>query len=215
MDTIYHIYNRGVEKRTIFLDDRDRIRFINSLAIFNSSDLDPNVSRTMRNTLMTGVRLQSDDQLVEIMAFCLMPNHFHLMMRARTERGISKFMQKLGTGYANYFNLRRQRVGSLFQNKYKSVPIMDDAHFLWLPHYIHCNPAKKNDWSPTSVKGYRWSSYGEYAEDAGNKRYPEIIDTTFLSEIFETPENFRKQTQEWLKSYSESEADGTNALVID
>lgn len=215
MDTIYHIYNRGVEKRTIFVDDRDRMRFINSLAIFNSNDLDPNISRVMRNTTMTGVRLQSENQIVEIMAFCLMGNHFHLMVRGRVERGIPKFMQKVGTGYTNYFNLRYQRVGALFQSKYKSVPVLSDAHFLWLPHYIHCNPAKKNDWSSTSVKEYPWSSYAEYAEESEHKgKYSEIVDTTFLSELFETPENFEKQTQEWLKANSQSEIE-SNRLALD
>jgi len=197
MCTIYHVYNRGVEKRTIFLDNQDRVRFINSLALFNTTNLNPNISRAVQNTFTTGVRLKSDEQLTEIMAFCLMPNHFHLMIRPRVDQGMSKFMQKLGTGYTNYFNLRYQRVGSLFQGKYKSLPIIDEAHFNWLPHYIHCNPHTENDLSQTSVIEYLWSSYGEYA---GNPRYPEIVDTTFLSEYFESPENFKNETQKWLMS---------------
>src|SRR3989338_5554876 len=111
IDTIYHIYNRGVEKRTTFINNRDRLRFINSLYFFNYTF--PSIKQSE-----VGLPIPENDgrePLVELMAFCLMPNHYHLMLRDLTENGITEFMRKLGTGYTNYFNLRYQRVGALFQ----------------------------------------------------------------------------------------------------
>ncbi len=201
IDTIFHVYNRGVEKRTIFLDDADRLRFIASLVVFNSKDAtDPNAHRLMEVSLPS-LRHKKDEQLVELMVFCLMPNHYHLMLRPRTEHGLTEFMRKLGTGYTNYFNLRYDRVGSLFQGKFKSKPILTDAHFNWLPHYIHCNPF---DGSETSIIAYPWSSYKEYsAKSVPGQKHSSIVDMSFLSQWFETPEQFCQETADWLVQENE------------
>ena len=178
IDTIFHVYNRGTEKRTIFLDDRDRLRFIASLIVFNSQDpTDPNIYRQLMEVSLPSVGSDLDQQFVELMAFCLMPNHYHLMLRPRIENGLTEFMRKLGTGYTNYFNLKYDRVGALFQGKFKSKPILTDAHFLWLPHYIHCNPF---DGSLTSITEYPWSSYANYAD---RPQHTDIVDTSFLKEF--------------------------------
>ena len=195
-ETIFHIYNRGVEKRNIFLSESDYTRFLDSLSLFNSTEYNSNITSF---ATLTEVRLRSrpDTQLVEIMAFCLMPNHYHIMLRPRIEPGLTIFMRKLGTGYTNYFNLKYKRVGSLFQGKFKSKAITSDTHFNWLPHYIHTNPF---DRSLTSVTEYPWSSYGEYA---GMRKYSDIVDTSFLSSWFETCENFKKESADWLASQKE------------
>ncbi|MBP9716185.1 MAG: transposase, partial [Candidatus Pacebacteria bacterium] len=105
---IYHIYNRGVDKRDIFMDDEDRIRFIHDLYEFN--DLNPvlNLGLSLKNKSnevgLPYFRKNKRENLVEILAFCMMDNHFHLMIRSVSENGITEFMRKLGTGYTNYFN---------------------------------------------------------------------------------------------------------------
>ena len=120
---VYHVYNRGVEKRLIFSDDKDRFRFIhnlyemnNSLPVLNSKYWLAKKDHNME------VRLPYiRDGLVEILAFCLMPNHYHLLLRQAQDKGIVKFMQKLGTAYTNYFNIKNERVGPLFQGRFKAV----------------------------------------------------------------------------------------------
>jgi len=195
-DTIFHVYNRGVEKRVVFLDGADWMRFTASLVVFNSKDAtDPNAHRLMEVSLPS-LRPKKDEQLVELMAYCLMPNHYHLMLRPRIEHGLTEFMRKLGTGYTNYFNLKYNRVGALFQGKFKSRFVETDAHFNWLPHYIHCNPF---DGSETSITAYPWSSYQEYAhKNMPEQKHINIIDPSFLSAWFETPEQFCQETANWL-----------------
>ncbi|MEK9175510.1 MAG: transposase [Patescibacteria group bacterium] len=202
---IYHIYNRGVEKRDVFLDDHDRKRFMYNLFIFNDYRLVINVNRMME------VRLPSIDErekMVEILAFCLMPNHFHILLKQITENGTTEFLRKLGTGYTNYFNLKYKRVGPLFQGKYKCALIKDDKHFMYLPHYIHLNPVgisvqkmrEKNVKNLKQIedflKSYRWSSYLDYI---GKTNVPEILDKQFLDELFRGPEHYQKSIVQWLK----------------
>ena len=163
---IYHIYNRGVEKRKVFTNNKDYLRFIHDLFEFNDESPVLNIGRDFTSKVpMNEVELQSLKSLehslikdkhsrkllVEILIFTLMPNHFHLLLKQRVENGIVRFMQKLGTGYTNYFNTKYQRVGSLFQGRFKAVKIEEHSHFLHLPYYIHSNPLNLlNEGSSTS-----------------------------------------------------------------
>lgn len=109
--------------------------------------------------------------LVNIHAFCLMPNHYHLLLTERIDGGISKFMKKVNMGYAKYFNQKYERKGALFEGRYKSILVKNDAHFIYLPYYIHLNPLdlimpgwRKNkiyDYKKAIqfLENYRWSSF--------------------------------------------------------
>lgn len=114
-------------------------------------------------------------------------------------------MQKLGTGYTNYFNKKYERVGSLFQGRFKAVLISEEAHFIHLPFYIHTNPIDLIYGSSTSIdwrkkveflENYRWSSFSDYI---GKKNFPSITSREFLLEFFEGPKEYKKATIEWLK----------------
>lgn len=183
-DNIYHIYNRGVEKRQIFMDSHDHFRFIHDLFEFNdiapagkySEAKPPKVKREL---------------LVEILSFCLMPNHFHLILRQVVDNGITTFMHKLGTGYTRYFNDKGERVGSLFQSTFKAKIVENDQYLLQLSKYIHLNPLelfdsefkKKNTISSEHIKfldNYRWSSYMDYI---GNKNFPSVTHRNFILDI--------------------------------
>ncbi len=197
---IYHIYNRGVEKRNIFMDDRDRFRFIHDLYEFNDKNPAPN-SYYLKSSEVELRKDRNRELLVEILAFCLMPNHFHLMLRQVSENGITEFMRKMGTGYTNYFNTRNERVGPLFQGKYKATLIQKEGHYSILPHYIHLNPLKilMPNWKEKGVKdyrkainfleNYRWSSFQDYT---GKKNFPSLINCNFPSEFYGTPGDYRK-----------------------
>lgn len=186
---IYHIYNRGVEKRNTFLEEKDYLRFLSSLYEFNDTRPSLNFGRYLD---LIEVELQSKKPLVEIFAFCLMPNHYHLMLRALRENGITEFMRKIGTGYTNYFNLKYDRVGPLFQGKYKARTLSNQAHFLHLPYYIHLNPLDliNPDWKNSGIKNidrtcdflknYHWSSLPDYL---GERNFSRLINTKLFKKL--------------------------------
>ncbi len=134
----YHIYNRGVDKRDVFMDEDDYKRFTFLLFICNS-DKSIEVRNYIKNGGETSVR---SNTIVDIGAYCLMPNHFHLLIREKTENGISKFIQKVSTAYTMYFNQKMDRSGALFQGVFKSKHIDSDEYLKYMFSYIHLNPIK-------------------------------------------------------------------------
>lgn len=208
---IYHIYNRGVEKRNIFLNDGDLFRFIHGLFEFNDEESAVNVKyyfnpETMRIESQSLNQRKPRKVLVEILVFTLMPNHFHLLLRQKKEKGIVKFMQKLGTGYTMYFNQKYKRVGGLFQGRFKAVLINEEAHFIHLPTYIHINPLSLNYGGSTSIdsldslkvlENYRWSSFPDYI---GRKNFPSVTNREFLLSLFGGEEKYKQHTERWLRA---------------
>lgn len=164
-DEYYHIYNRGVEKRKIFLDKEDYFHFLKLLYLCNSS----------KSIILRNVNKQFDrgETIVDIGAYCLMPNHFHLLCKEKINLGITIFMKKLLTAYAMYFNKKYKRSGVLFQGRFKSEHADNDRYLKYLYSYIHLNPAKlKNPkWRESLInnsellifiKNYPYSSIYEY-----------------------------------------------------
>ena len=209
---IFHVLNRGVDNREIFLDEEDYFRFIHNLFEFNDPSPVFNLSYYLN-------RLQSIDfvnqyikkprkLIVEILAFCLMPNHFHLLLRQREEGGLTKFMRKIGVGYANYFNQKYQRSGALFQGRFKLILVKEETHFIHLPYYIHFNPLdlKMPDWREGEIENYqnaikflesyRWSSHLDYLS---KKNFPSVTQREFLLKIFGGSENYKRGIENWLK----------------
>lgn len=139
---IYHIYNRGVEKRDVFLADADRWRFLQGLFVFNDVnvssgllwDLEQKEGSANFKTIKEYFKKNpvSKNPLVRIFVDCLMPNHFHLILQQLVQDGISKFMHKLGVGYTKYFNKKYNRVGPLFQGPFKAVMVEDDFYLKYL-----------------------------------------------------------------------------------
>jgi len=201
---IYHIFNRGVEKRDVFVDDADRYRFVNGLYLFNDA-------KPMENTRLNAeARLVGDDErdkFVDILAFVLMPNHFHLLVRPLVKNGLTEFMRKMGTGYTNYFNIRYERVGPLFQGKFKSVLIENENQLSYIPFYIHFNPIEliEKNWKEGQIsnaqevfeylKNYRWSSLSDYL---GQNIYSKMINKNFLEECLDVDFN-KCDIVDWLK----------------
>src|SRR3989344_5942831 len=130
----YHLYNRGTEKRIIFLDEKDYERFLFLMYICNSiksiilRDVDENFER--------------GETIVDIGAYCLMPNHFHILAYEKMEGGISQYMRKLLTAYSMYFNKKYKRTGKLYSGVFKSIHANSDRYLKYLYSYIHLNPAK-------------------------------------------------------------------------
>lgn len=142
----YHIYNRGVEKRKIFLDKQDYAVFLSYLKDYlserNEKELseklaEPNVPWVTKNKILRCLRMNNFFKEVTLLAYCLMPNHFHFFVRQKGAGAIDKFMNSLCTRYTMYFNRKYRRVGHLYQGVYKAVLITSDPQFLHLSRYIH------------------------------------------------------------------------------
>jgi len=168
-DGIYHIYNRGVEKRNIFLDDQDYKVFLHFLKRYLSPP--ENFHQGKTSLQVRPVRRLPDCRQnnlyneIQLLCYCLMPNHFHIMVQQLTERAITDFMRRLTNSYTKYFNEKYKRVGSLFQGRYKAALIKKEIHFLHLPYYIHYNPIKlfkDNNNIKEKIENYSWSSYADY-----------------------------------------------------
>jgi putative transposase len=213
-DGIYHVYNRGVEKRCVFMDDHDYFRFLYGLYDFN--DRNSSLNFRYKDSILQSheVRLREREMVVNIFAFCLMNNHFHLLLQQRTENGITQFMHKLGTGYTNFFNTKYKRVGSLFQGPFKSVAVVHDRQIMHLLHYIHANPLDlcMHEWREKKIlqrskarnilEQYKYSTYGDYI---GGNKYPLIINKDFSLSLFGNPEDYKKDMHEWIDDRSFSD----------
>lgn len=165
---VYHVYNRGVDKRNLFADDADRQRFIKGLIVFNEVG-----RKSQRSLAAIDDPIPSDRPCVDVVAYCLMPNHYHLMLRQISTGGISEFMHRIGVGYTNYFNKRHDRRGSLLETAYKikrSKNLVQQRH---LSRYIHLNPLeliglewkkRKVDWKKAEsfLLSYAWSSFRHF-----------------------------------------------------
>src|SRR3989344_8423872 len=168
----FHCYNRGIDKRTVFESEDDSERFLKLLYLANSTAyLHMADIRHKTDVIVTRPRKQT---LVAIGAYCLMPNHFHLLLKEIHEGGITRFMQKLGTAYTMYFNKKYDRVGGLFTKPFRARHVADDRYFQRVVDYIHCNPAELYEpgWKKGAVRNidrleqqllqYRYSSFADY-----------------------------------------------------
>jgi REP element-mobilizing transposase RayT len=134
----YHVFNRGVDKRTIYESKEDLYHFFTRLATLNTTD-NSTYSKDKRKNIKNEIILDNGDELVSIVAYCLLPNHFHLLLKQRTEDGVSKFMQRIGTSYTKFFNEKYQRSGSLFQGKFKANHVTGDLGLPTLSSYVNLN----------------------------------------------------------------------------
>lgn len=207
----YHGYNRGVEKRVIFNDYKDYSRFIQLLYICNSRE-PVNMREVFRKgeTLVNIFEIKDRNPLVAIGAWCLMPNHFHLLLKEVSENGISKFMQKLTTAYTMYFNKKYNRTGSLFQGVFKTEHITEDRYLKYLFSYIHLNPVKlipgESKWKEIGIKdikkveellkNYEYSSFLDFLDKS--RIYKKIINHNKFPNYFLNTKEAVAEINEWL-----------------
>ena len=204
----YHIYNRGVDRRTIFLDDRDRERFMKLLYLANGTGsvvMESDGKISFGEIVAQNVEKQP---LVAIGAYCLMPNHFHIFAKETEQGGITKFMRKLLTGYVMYFNRRHERTGALMSGRFRAERVTDDNYLRYLFAYIHLNPIKLIDgsWKDEGIQDvahardylsrYSHSSFFDYTGiDRPEKA---ILDRSHFPEYFETARDFSSLIADWL-----------------
>jgi len=207
----YHIYNRGVEKRTIFENDNDKWRFLQGLFLFNDETttsqllwkLERERGRVTFGVLRDFLKTKGEprEPIVRILADCLMPNHYHLLLEEIKENGISRFMHKLGTGYTEYFNNKYDRVGSLFQGPFKASSIENERYLQYLLVYLnvinhgeliepHVKELGVKDIKKVMrfAEEYLWGTNQEYL----NKRKSIIIEKGLLGELFSDPNYYKE-----------------------
>lgn len=199
----YHVYNRGVDKRITFTKKNDYQRFL--YLLYACNDTQPLLNSQFYYRGLASIEKRKREMMVDILSFCLMSNHFHLLLRQRVDNGISKFMQKLGTGYTMYFNTKYQRSGSLFQGTFKAIHIDEETYLTHLTRYIHLNPLelKEPNWKEKGVKNwnesykfvksYPWSSFSDYI---GQNNYGLILNKEVMGELYNSSQ-YESFTKEW------------------
>lgn len=220
---LYHVINRGIDGRKLFLDSQDYARFVHNLYEFN--DTTPALEFTRRiahNATNVGFQkpyMRKRNRLVEIHGWHLAKNHYHLLISKLSEGGLAIFMKKLNIGYANYYNERYRRHGHLFQGKTKKILIARHEHFLYILHYLHLNsldylPGAKK-WRERDkdiisnipkilkyLKEYRWSSYLDYC---GIPNFPSILTTSLFGDALGT--NYISSLKEYLMDRTSEDID--------
>lgn len=155
----YHLYNRGSEKRNIFIQPRDYKRFQQTFYYYQFLGPKPRFSNFTKSKLDSFKPLPGSE-LVEIICYCLMPNHFHFLIRQLKNDGISTFMSQLSNSYTKYFNTKYIRIGALLQGVFKAVYVESEEQLVHLSRYIHLNPIVSG--LSKNLTGYAWSSYSTY-----------------------------------------------------
>lgn len=186
---IFHIYNRGNNKEKIFFNKQDYKAFLFRIGLilgFSEKELNKN---NLLNLRYSRIRIKEiNKNNYKIHSFCLMPNHFHLLIEQNGDIPISKLISKLCTSYAKYANKKYQRFGHIFQDKFKAVLIENNAQLIWTSVYIHMNPVK--DGLAKNPEDYEWSSYNDFVF---NRNLP-ITEKKLLIETFGNKNNLIKET---------------------
>jgi putative transposase len=200
---IYHLFNRGDNKEIIFRDEQDYRAFLFRLGLGLGFDIKDLNECEITKSLKSRIRISGlESKNFKLHAFCLMPNHLHLLIEQCGDESISKLLSRVFTSFSKYINLKYKRVGHVFQDKFKSVYIETNPQLMLISSYIHMNPVKDN--LVNKPEQYKWSSYSDFIFDRKNP----IIHKQFLTEIFGSVKNFiSENTKLYKKIVSKSDFD--------
>ena len=192
---VYHVYLRSVEKIPIFFYKEERVRFLLYILFLQSDKHIDDPATLTRRFLKYGtfvshrtpVQSIVDRRMVELMAFCVMTNHFHLIVRQKSDRGISDYMMRALASYAKYYNAKHDRVGRVFASEFKSKHISDNRQLLHTSAYVHRNPRELKGWvGKESV--YPWSSFYDYTH---SNRWNDLLVTSLILEQFKNSTEYK------------------------
>jgi len=193
-DKIYHIFNRGIAAQLIFSGNRDYQRAIDTIFYYVTENPPLRYSFFLRLSYDQKQEFlrqldRKEDYLIDIIAYCLMPNHIHLLVKQLKDKGISTYMSKVSNSYTKYFNTKRKRSGPVLQGKFKAVRIETDEQLLHVSRYIHLNPY--TSYIVKSLKElvtYPQSSFSEYL----NVRRSHGCNKAIILDHFQNPSDYRK-----------------------
>lgn len=180
----YHIYNRGINKQDIFTTFKEYKRALALLKYYRHQNVPLKFSvynrLNVQDKILVNEKLKSSPLLIELVCFCLMPNHFHLLMRSLQVGGVTEYVKNFQSGYSHYFNLRHDRCGSLYQGTFKNVHVVDDSQLLHLSRYIHLNPFSAGllkDYQ--DLENFPWSSMRQFIGSENGFCQPDIVLSVF------------------------------------
>lgn len=210
-NAFYHIYNRGIDKREIFMEEYDYRVFLNLLkvALSNPEDYDVTVAGShpaiwqddfLKKTKIFHPRKNFYGK-IQLIAYCLMSNHFHLLIKQLDSESVSLFIKSITTAYVMYFNKKYERVGPLFQGPFKAIDVHDENYFIWLTRYIHRNPP--------NYTNYSYSSYPEYL----GKRHAKWVDFSAIAGSHPATKDYESY-RSFVETEKEETSDYSN-LILD
>lgn len=183
-DMLYHVYNRGAEKKVTFLQPRDFKRFIKTLYYYQYLGPKPSFSKFSKLNF-NSFKPELNKKIVDIICYCLMPNHFHLLVKQLKDHGISIFVSQVCNSYTKYFNTKYLRVGALLQGVFKAELIESDEQLLHVSRYIHLNPIVSG--LTKNLNNYPYSSYQEFIyQNQG------LCNTTEILNFFSSPKKYQE-----------------------
>ncbi|MFH1705328.1 MAG: transposase [Patescibacteria group bacterium] len=191
---LYHVFNRGNAKQPIFLQKRDYQRFLKTVSFYQFVSPPIRLSKFLILSKERRVDLLknltwNDKKLVEIACYCFMPNHFHFLIKQVGDCGISEFIGQIQNSYTKYFNVKRERVGSLLQGRFKAVRVESEEQLIHLSRYIHLNPYSSFlVKSLEDLKKYPWSSFLSYLED----EKVDFLDENIILNLFKNREEYQE-----------------------
>ena len=188
----YHVYNRGVAFQPTSVGQKDYERFLLCLDYYRHKNVPMRLSKLLQlqkdeKEKILEIINRDTEVLVEIIAYCLMPNHFHLLLKQVSENGISKCLRLLANSYARYFNTKYERVGPVFQGMFKVVHVQTDEQFIHLSRYIHLNPLVSYLVKEENFLSYPWSSLKNYLSDSNG-----IVNPKPVLDHFPSPSIYQK-----------------------
>ena len=204
----YHVFNRVVDKRIIFNTQEQQAYFMSRLQLLNSTDSRKYITNK-RSRFKNKDILGEGEDLVSIVAYCLLPNHYHLLLKQNVDNGISQFMQRLGTAYTMFFNQQENRSGGLFQGKFKATHLSGEFALPILSAYINLNYAHHK--IDTNVNLVRSSLY-DYITDAGKACTNHICDQDEIANIINETGGL-SEYKVFIKNASKSFADNKGNVI--
>ena len=183
-DEYYHVFNRGIDRRVTFTNKREYCRVLKLLYFYQFTSIPLRYSRFFQlpkdSQQEVKENMLKSGKLVDVVAYCLMPNHFHLLLRQRKENGISTYVSNFMNAYTKYFNTKHEREGSLFQGVFKAVYVETEEQLVHLTRYIHLNPVASSLIKPENLNTYDWSSYPAYL----SQKEDTLVDAEAISLIY-------------------------------
>ena len=187
---IYHVFNRSVARQPIFLSQR-HYRHIVELINFYRFEKPPirysyfDRLNKEQKEIFIKLNMQNKKPMISILAYCLMPNHFHFLLKPTTDTAVSAFMRNLQNSYSKYFNTKHKRSGSLFQSMFKAVRIETEEQLIHVSRYIHLNPVSSSVIHIKDLERYPWSSFNAYL--TGKK----FVEPDIILKLFSSPAAYK------------------------
>ena len=189
---VYHVFNRSIASQPIFIDRRDYERILDLVNYYRFKK--PPLRFSHYNRLPKEQKeeyeksfMVNKSPMLDILAYCIMPNHVHFLLRPKIDNSISDFMRNLQNGYSKYFNTKRERTGSLFQFMFKAVRIETDEQLVHVSRYIHLNPVTSYILKVENLEQYKWSSFKDYVLDIDS-----FVNKEMILGRFKSPQKYKK-----------------------